>query len=267
MKNLPERKRLTVGLVVYEQSAEELEGLVSDIFAAPFDTKLYIIDNSFVPCGVEKFQGESVDVIFAGENLGYGKGHNIAIKKALELESDFHLIVNPDIRMSKNVLQDLAEYVSKDMNAGFVIPKVYYPNGDFQYIYKLLPSPFILFTRMFAKYLPELFVKKVNYNYELRFKDFNEAFELPVVSGCFMFCRTDVLENIGGFDDRYFMYFEDVDISRRAGLRYKNMFIPIGKVTHNFNKQSFRNSKLKREHLKSALKYFSKWFFGVMTGS
>jgi GT2 family glycosyltransferase len=261
MDNLVDKKKLTVGLVVYEQSAEEIEGLVNDLLIAPFDTTLYIIDNSSTPCGVEKFKSKHVDVIFSGENLGYGKGHNIAINEALKLQSDFHLIVNPDIRISENVLKELAKFVCENESTGFVIPRVYYPNGEFQHIYKLLPNPFILFTRMFARYLPNAFVNKMNYSYELRFKDFSESFELPVVSGCFMFCRTEVLRQIGGFDDRYFMYFEDVDISRRASLKYRNMFVPIGKVTHNFNKQSFRNSRLKKEHLKSAFKYFVKWGF------
>ncbi len=90
-------------------------------------------------------------------------------------------------------------------------------------------------------------------------KNFNNEFELPVVSGCFMFCRSKALKEVNGFDDRFFMYFEDVDLSRRIGENYKNLYLPGVKITHGFNKASYKSLKLMKAHIASAVKYFNKW--------
>lgn len=250
---------LTVSLVLYEHSPDDIAGLISDIRTIPLNTKLYIIDNSPEPLDLSVFESDKTEIIQDCKNLGYGKGHNVGIFKASEISSDFHLIVNPDIRFNGADIPLLIDFINKGENYGLVIPKVHYENGDFQYIYKLLPDPFVMTLRFLHRFLPDSFIKANNDSYEMRHKDFSNPFELPVVSGCFMFGRTKIFNEVDGFDDRFFMYFEDVDLSRRIGVKYRNMYYPDISVTHGFQKDSYKSKTLRNAHLLSAFKYFNKW--------
>ncbi len=84
--------------------------------------------------------------------------------------------------------------------------------------------------------------------------------EVPSLSGCFMFMRVSVLREIGGgFDERYFMYAEDLDLCRRIGEVSKTMFFPKVSVVHEYEKGSYKNKKLLKYHITSVIKYFNKW--------
>jgi GT2 family glycosyltransferase len=79
------------------------------------------------------------------------------------------------------------------------------------------------------------------------------------VSGCFLLVRSGILREIGGFDERYFMYLEDVDLVRRVGKSAEVMYEPSVFVVHAYGKGSYRNFKLLAYHILSAIKYFNKW--------
>ena len=82
---------------------------------------------------------------------------------------------------------------------------------------------------------------------------------VPSLSGCFMFMRVDVLRKIGGFDERFFMYAEDLDLSRRIGTVSDTIFNPNIIVMHGYDKGSYKSWKLLRFHIFSVFKYFNKW--------
>lgn len=83
--------------------------------------------------------------------------------------------------------------------------------------------------------------------------------EVPSLSGCFMFVRIAVLKKVGGFDERYFMYAEDLDLCRRIGKVSRTMYYPNVVVYHEYAKGSYKNRRLLRYHLSSVVKYFNKW--------
>ena len=86
---------------------------------------------------------------------------------------------------------------------------------------------------------------------------------IPILSGCFMFLRTEALEKVGLFDEQFFMYMEDFDLNRRIHRAYKTVFFPEAVVVHEYQKASYKNIKLLKAHIKSAIYYFNKygWFF------
>ena len=86
---------------------------------------------------------------------------------------------------------------------------------------------------------------------------------IPILSGCFMFLRTEALEKVGLFDEQFFMYMEDFDLNRRIHRAYKTIFFPEAVVVHEYQKASYKNIKLLKAHIKSAIYYFNKygWFF------
>ena len=139
---------------------------------------------------------------------------------------------------------------------GLVMPKMLYPDGSIQHLCKLLPTPWNLIRRRF---LPEKIFSKQNSFYELRFTGYDKIMDVPYLSGCFMFIRTDVLSHVGLFDERFFMYLEDVDISRRIYKYYRTVYYPEVSVFHEYEKGSYGSSRLLLYHLWSAIRYFNKW--------
>ncbi len=148
--------------------------------------------------------------------------------------------------------------MEKNKSVGVVMPKVLYPDGSNQYLCRLLPSPVDLILRRFFPFLNGI-LKKRNELYELRFFDYNRIIEIPWLSGCFMFVRVEVFKRVGFFDEMYFIYLEDVDISRRISSFYKTVYFPYSVVYHEHGKGSYKYSKLFYHHISSAIKYFNKW--------
>lgn len=250
--------RITASLVLYKKEKVDVENICR-LICGEIIHKLYVIDNS-----PSDELGTSISVIsdkivylFNGTNLGYGAAHNIGIKKAIEEKVDYHVVINPDISFSKGIFKSLAMYMGENHNCGLVMPKVVYPNGDIQYLCKLLPTPWDLFGRRF---LPlKKYNRNRNYKYELIFSGYDKIMWVPSLSGCFMFMRVDVLRKIGGFDERFFMYAEDLDLSRRIGTISDTIFNPNIIVMHGYDKGSYKSWKLLRFHIFSVFKYFNKW--------
>lgn len=248
---------VSLSLVTFNNPISQLTSLFESISESSQKIEAYIIDNSS-NLEIEKLTNDyGFKYINPGENLGFGKAHNLGINQAVKLKSDFHIIVNPDITFNEDTIANLSEVLKQDEKIGLLMPKVVYPNGSFQYLCKNLPSPFILFIRRFIPM--KKFKDQINNNYELRNLNYNLEQEVPTISGCFLIAPTNVLNEIGGFDERFFMYLEDVDLSRRVGLKYKVAYTPVATVVHEYAKESYQNKKLLFYHTISAIKYFNKW--------
>ena len=176
--------------------------------------------------------------------------------------SDYHIVLNPDIYFSAEVLPELVSYMDSNSDVGYILPKVTYPNGELQYLCKLLPTPFDL---IFRRFLPKTkSIVSHNERYELRHSGYDKIMNPPCLSGCFMFMRLSTLkENNLFFDERYFMYCEDFDLMRRIHRLAKTIYCPNVTIVHNHAKESYKSRKMLITHIKSAIKYFNKfgWFF------
>lgn len=189
--------------------------------------------------------------------MGFGSGHNIAIDRAIDLGSDYHIIINPDIYWNGDIIEQLVQFMDQNKDCGLVMPKILYPNGEVQYLCKLLPTPLDLFGRRFIPF--KMFQEKRNAWYEMHWSGYDKVMEVPSLSGCFMFIRTDILKKTGGFDKRFFMYAEDMDLCRRIGEITRTMYYPSVLVFHEYEKGSYKNRKLLKYHICSIIKYFNKW--------
>ena len=253
--------QLNVSIVLYQNSLVQLKRAINSVLSTKLDVKLYLIDNS--PADSLKILSElnpRIVYIFNNANLGFGKAHNIAIKETLKEGVPFHLIMNPDIYFDKGVLEELYSFIEKNKDIGLVMPKVLYPDGRIQYLCKLLPTPWDMLGRRFlSKSLFKKYIEKRNEIYELRFTGYNKIMEVPYLSGCFMFIRTEVLKKVGLFDEKFFMYLEDTDLSRRIHRVAKTIYYPYVHIYHEHQKGSYKNLKLLKIHIESAIKYFNKW--------
>lgn len=248
--------KTTASIVTFHTKHHDLKRLIDCVMISPID-QLYIIDNS-TNDELRDFVKENPKIHYIHSlNLGYGSGHNIAIKKALDEQSDYHIILNPDVYWSDNVVEELYGYMTKNTDCGLIMPKVLYPNGSTQYLCKLIPSPADLFLRRFIPI--KSWQEKHDYNYEMQWTGYNSIMEIPILSGCFMMLRCSIIKQIGGFDERFFMYAEDVDLCRRIGEVATTIFYPKVSIYHEYAKGSYGNKKMLKMHIKSISKYFNKW--------
>lgn len=258
---------LTVSIVLYKTDTQQLNTVLDCAVASDCVDRIYLIDNSPTD-ELKSYAGYSsnIDYIFNNANLGYGSAHNIAIRKSIEQGSDYHLVLNSDIRFEKDVLKKCLEYLDKNPDVGYLLPKVTYPNGEIQYLCKLLPTPVDL---IFRRFIPsggpfKKLKQKVNDRYALKAFGYDKIMNPPCLSGCFMLLRTSTLvQNNILFDDNFFMYCEDFDLIRRIHRVAKTVFYPEVSIIHDHAQESYKNKKMLRQHIKSAVLYFNKygWVF------
>lgn len=249
--------QLTVSVVLFNTDINEVLNIVAIVSRCTLNTKLFLIDNSPNRNAADVLMSKAnVEYIHAGANLGFGKGHNIALRYAKE-QSDYHLILNADVDFDPKVLEDMIAYMARNVQIGLLAPKVLNPDGTLQHTARLLPTPFYLFFRRFVPL--ELIKERMNQKFELKGYDIHEPVEIPFFIGCFLLLRTTVLEKVEGYDPRYFMYMEDIDLVRRIYAHYKTIYYPLCSITHKHGKGSYNNKKLLKYHLRSSVQYFNKW--------
>lgn len=248
-------KDLNISIVLYNSSVAEISNLVKALNENTCVNQVYLIDNS--PIRNNAFEIRNVNYIFSGRNLGYGAGHNLAIRESINSNIKYHLVLNPDILIEYGVLDKLIEQLDANNDIGLIMPLIKYPDGRTQHLCKLLATPVDLIGRRFIPF--RKWIKKRNNKYELRFTGYDKTMQVPSLSGCFMLLRTEVLEKAGGFDERFFMYCEDFDLCRRIGQISKTIFYPQVSVIHNYEKGSYKISRLLIFHMQSAFRYFNKW--------
>ena len=135
-------------------------------------------------------------------------------------------------------------------------PNIIYPNGTMQYTCRLLPTPANL---IFRRFLPAKMVQKMNYRYLLEFNDHKKEMNVPYHQGSFMFFRLECFNKVGLFDERFFMYPEDIDITRRMHKYYRTMFRPGVTDVHAHRAASYKSKKMLKIHMWNMIKYFNKW--------
>jgi len=256
--------KLSASIVLYNTKIDELKRVIDSYFTYPGKKQLFLVDNS--PSDslkeiVKIYPNNDIYYIFNNENMGYGKAHNIAIKKSIEQGLSYHIILNPDIIIEKGSLEKLTEYMEQHPEVGNIMPKIIYPDGELQYLCKLLPSPIDL---IFRRFIPiKNWKEAINKRYELHSFGYDQIMNIPNLSGCFMFLRTEALKQVGLFDENIFMYLEDIDLNRRIHSKYKTIYYPDATVIHEHQKESYKSKRLLKAHIQSAIYYFNKygWFF------
>lgn len=248
----------SASIVLYNTDQAQLKRLLDCVVQSVVIEQVYLVDNSPVSSDSPLYHLPKVTYIKAAKNLGYGAGHNIALCDAL-LRSEFHFVLNPDIYFEPDSLQVMIKRMKEDESIGQLMPKVIYPDGKLQYLCKLIPTPMDLFFRRFLRGPLKELARQKNEQFELRFTGYNKEMDIPILSGCFMLFRTAALKKVGLFDERYFMYLEDFDLTRRMHAQFRTLFFPAATIVHDHAKESYRFNKMLYIHIVSAIKYFNKW--------
>jgi GT2 family glycosyltransferase len=253
--------RISCSVVCYhnapEQVAQVLHSLVSGRATADVVLRIYLVDNSSDNTLAALAAQFGAIYLALPHNPGFGTAHNCAIRDAMAHDADYHVVLNPDICFGSDVLGTLVDYMEQQRDIGLLMPKVQYPDGRRQNLCKLLPSPADLLLRRF---LPTLFRLSGRLaTYELHHSGYDHIMDVPSLSGCFMLLRVAVLREVGGFDERFFMYLEDVDLTRRIARHARTTYFPHVSIVHEYGKGSYKSITLLFHHISSAIRYFNKW--------
>lgn len=202
----------------------------------------------------EESNGGRIEILTM-PNRGYGAGHNQAIRKALALGADYHLVANADIRWQGDAIAPLAAYMDAHQEVGLVSPKITNPDGSLQYTARMLPTPWQLFGRRFLPF----FFKGTDRKYQLEDLNHDDHINAPYLLGCFMLFRCETLRKEGLFDERFFMYPEDIDITRRIHRRWSTLYLPLSTIIHDHARESRHNLRMLLIHMANMFRYFNKW--------
>jgi GT2 family glycosyltransferase len=248
----------TASIVIYNNPPEMIKRAIESFLSCSLDIELHIVDNSPTEALKTSLSGLPVLYHFYGSNAGYGRGHNKALMNCTTCK--YHIIINPDIIIAPSAIVALAEFMDQNIDIGMVCPKVLNEDGSIQPLNKRYPTVFDLFARRFLpKRLHNLFEKRLA-RYETRDIGYETIHDVEFMTGCFMFCRSDVLKSVGGFDERYFMYFEDCDLGlkfQKAG--YRTAYYPHATVTHLWERASHKSIKMMWVLIVNMVRYFNKW--------
>ena len=248
---------VTGSIVTYRTNPAELEQAIRSFLNTSLRVKMVIVDNSPADELGPFCRALGTEYLYTGKNLGFGAAHNIAFKQFTD--SKYHLVLNPDVQFGHKVLEELVDFLDLNESVGLVMPRVVYPNGSPQNLCKRLPVPFdIIARRLFPGFLQRLFCRRMS-AYELRDMDMSKVLSVPYLSGCFMLLRRKALLEAGLFDERFFMYFEDLDLTRRIHERYDTVYYPRTSIIHRHEKGSYKSVWLLFCGIQSAARYFGKW--------
>ena len=247
---------ITASIVVHDTPPKQLEKAISCIMRYGI-RKIYIIDNSDTDNLRQSLTDNTLITYRRVENRGFGAGHNIAIREAIKDYPDgLHLVMNADVCWEGDVLTPLAEYMSANPDVGMVMPKVFYPDGALQYTCRMLPTPLDLFAKRF---LPKSMTDRRMDRYLLAGHDHDKALNCPYLLGSFLLFRNKALIDCGLFDERFFMYPEDIDITRRIHMKWRTMYWPGVSIVHEHAAASRKSKKMLKIHISNMIRYFNKW--------
>ena len=250
---------VSVSIVVHRSPAGQLRHALECLLRSDCVGRVDVVDNS----PDESLRDVAVSVDSGGRvryrhvrNRGFGAAHNLAIRDAMADGYEYHLVMNADVWWDGDVVGLMAGFMRRRPEAGMSMPRVRYPDGKLQYACRLLPTPFDVFAKRF---LPEKWIRRRMRRYLLADADHHREFNPPYLLGSFLFFRMDALRETGLFDERFFMYPEDIDITRRIHKHSKTLFFPDAEIVHEHAAASRRSGKMLRIHVANMIRYFNKW--------
>lgn len=227
----------------FEDTKECISSIKSLTIPAKTSLSIIVVDNASTdnsPNLVKTLSG--VKAINNAANRGYSGGNNVGIKFALSEETDFVWILNPDVKIDKNCLISLINYHTANPHIHILSPKIYFYKGQEyhkeRYTAKQLGK--IIFYAGGTIDWDNILGKHIGLN-EVDLGQYDQSKEINFATGCSIFLKSEVFRKIGFFDERYFLYLEDLDFSYRAAKTgIKIAYVPKAILWH----KNARSSKV-----------------------
>ncbi|MEO7985554.1 MAG: glycosyltransferase [Gemmatimonadales bacterium] len=263
---------LSVSLVVYQPDLPVLRETLASLRTAAErarkrglieGTRLYLIDNGTPEEGaldalarLETAGAPWLDLqILRGHgNVGYGRGHNLAIHSSA---ATYHIVLNPDVVVGPDAVIEAIRFLESNVEVGLVAPDVHGTSGERQYLCREYPTVLVLLLRGFAPAAIRRAFRGYMESHEMR-RTIGDATVkgITIASGCFMFTRLEVLQEVGGFSPDYFLYFEDFDLSLRFGRKAPLAFVPAVRIEHHGGGAARKGARHTLFFIRSAVTFF-----------
>ncbi len=229
---------LTVSLVIYRPDLKVLAATLQSLSKAlklldASRCKVFIIQNCDTDEIPQLLAANLNEVPFdlrqGHGNVGFGRAHNLVLSET----GTCHLVLNPDIEMAEEALTHGLKFLEEHTDCGLITPHACWPDGTRQFLCKRYPALFDLLLRGFAPvFLKNLFSGRLT-RYEMSRETGEDVFwDPPIVSGCFILFRGNIYRQLGGFDPRFFLYFEDFDLALRTGKITRIAYVPAVRIVH-----------------------------------
>ncbi len=248
---------LSACIVLYH-SGEEVFDALHSLANSPVEVAVYLCDNSPEEMTAEKLQWTfpGVTVLPQEGNIGFGRANNAVLPY---LQSNYHLIMNPDVVFEPSLLPRMIQYMDAHPNIAILTPRVLNEDGTEQFLPKkrisvhyLLSGPLEEHGRLFRRWREE---------FTLADMDIRNPVPVEFATGCFLMIRTSVFLQLKGFDPRFFLYQEDSDLSRQVLEKRLGSIVyhPDMVITHRWSRENTRTFRGRMRHIRSTFKYFLKW--------
>ena len=249
--------------LVSHNSKKDLKLLLPSLIKAlqGISSEILLVDNCSIDSTLDYVKSNFLDVNIHQNQTpkGYGANQN---KNILRAKGKYIALMNPDMIVPQQAFHRLLNFMKAHDGAGIATCKICNLDGTCQYLNKREPALFDLLARRFMPgFLQPIFQKRLDY-YEMRDMGYDRVVEVPFISGSFMFARTDLIKAVKGFDEHFFMYFEDVDLCRR--LRENAvplLYCPDVEIIHRWERAAHKSLKWTLVFCMSGLKYYRKWGF------
>lgn len=244
--------KVLVTLVVYNTDAEELSSVLDSFGYSrePCISEIVVFDNG----GSQDIEAlcRRTGVLYGciDENVGFGAGHNRAAQLATRTY-EYQLILNPDLYITAEAIRACAKYMSDKASVKILSPKLLNPDGSLQEICRDFPTPFNMIRRVIRRCFG-LPTANVHLHSEI-------PQMVPAIHGACLFVDRAFYEKNSGFDERFFLYLEDIDLCRTAWRSGVVAYYPLASAVHLHKKESRMNPRLALIHMKSLLQFFWKW--------
>ncbi|MDE6382724.1 MAG: glycosyltransferase family 2 protein [Paramuribaculum sp.] len=247
--------RLAASIVTFRTPPQELRQALATLSESCAE-RITVVDHSgnddLAPTVAQYPRAEYI----RHENRGYGSGHNVALRQSLADGFDIHLVINSDVEIAPADIDRMAGYMDVNTDIGALHPRMLNSDGSPQYTVRLIPTPLDLILRRF---LPKWIARRRRQRYELRHIDHTRPFNAPYMQGSFMMMSCDALRRVGLFDERFFLYPEDIDMSRRLHRESTTLYYPYATAVHHHRAASYHNLRMLGIHVVNMIRYFNKW--------
>ena len=237
---------MTLSIIIVNYNVRRfLENALTSIYRAleGIDGEIFVVDNASTDGSAEMIRAKfpRVRLIENGENAGFARGNNIALRQA---GGEFILLINPDSVVQEDTIRVMLRFFREVPDAGIAGCKILNPDGSFQLpCRRSFPTPWVAFTKIFG--LSALFPKSRLFGrYNLTYLDENETYRVDALGGAFMMVRREAYEKVGGLDESFFMYGEDIDWCYRIGKAgFGVYYVHATKIIH-FKGESTKRSDI-----------------------
>ena len=263
---------LSVSIVTYRPQPALLGRALTSLAAAAAraraaalvgDVEVFVIDNGpeesrqDVRAALREWPPEAgrLELVAGQGNVGYGRANNLVLGR---LVSDYHLVMNPDVELDTDALAASLRALRSRPDVALAAPDVRGEDGARQYLCRRYPSLWVLYLRAFAPEALRRRFSRALSDYEMRdVVDAREIADVPLASGCFMLLRTEPFRRAGGFDPRYFLYFEDYDLSLRVGREGAVAYVPEARIVHHGGEAARKGPRHVAWFVRSAWRFFA----------